>query len=106
MNRKTKKVKTREGDIEEVFLDLEKDLSNFWLTIIKRDKTIQEYVRLLKLKEIEYQKLFQKDKILKEKLEKNREEKIRKNKKRKIRTKEEIIRANNKNNNKSKKNRI
>lgn len=88
MNRKTKKVKTREGDIEEVFLDLEKDLSNFWLAIIKRDKTIQEYVRLLKLKEIEYQKLFQKDKILKEKLEKNREEKIRKNKKRKIRTKE------------------
>ena len=88
MNRKTKKVKTREGDIEEVFLDLQKDLSNFWLTIIKRDKTIQEYVRLLKLKEIEYQKLFQKDKILKEKLEKNREEKIRKNKKRKIRTKE------------------
>ena len=88
MNRKTKKVKTREGDIEEVFLDLEKDLSNFWLTIIKRDKTIQEYVRLLKLKEIEYQKLFQKDKFLKEKLEKNREEKIRKNKKRKIRTKE------------------
>ena len=88
MNRKTKKVKTREGDIEEVFLDLEKDLSNFGLTIIKRDKTIQEYVRLLKLKEIEYQKLFQKDKILKEKLEKNREEKIRKNKKRKIRTKE------------------
>ena len=29
MNRKTKKVKTREGDIEEVLLDLEKDLSNF-----------------------------------------------------------------------------
>ena len=32
----------------------------------KKDKTIQEYVRLLKLTKQEYQKLFQENKILKE----------------------------------------
>ena len=65
MNRKTKKVKTREEQIEEVLLFLEKNLTNFQVTIDKRDKTIQEYIRLLKLTKIEYQKLFNENKILK-----------------------------------------
>ena len=54
MNRKIKKVKSREEHIEEVLLNLEKDLSNFRLRIGKRDKTIQEYIRLSKLPKIEY----------------------------------------------------
>ena len=72
MNRKTKKVKTREEQFEEVLLFLEKNLTNFQVTIDKRDKTIQEYIRLLKLTKIEYQKLFNENKILKEKLEKTK----------------------------------
>ena len=72
MNRKTKKVKTREEQIEEVLLFLEKNLTNFQVTIDKRDETIQEYNRLLKLTKIEYQKLFNENKILKEKLEKTK----------------------------------
>ena len=35
----------------------------------KKEKTIQEYVRLLKLTKIKYQKLFNKNKTLKEKIE-------------------------------------
>ena len=72
MNRKTKKVKTREEQIEEVLLFLEKNLTNFQVTIDKRDEKIQEYIRLLKLTKIEYQKLFNENKILKEKLEKTK----------------------------------
>ena len=72
MNRKTKKVKTREEQIEEVLLFLEKNLTNFQVTIDKRDETIQKYIRLLKLTKIEYQKLFNENKILKEKLEKTK----------------------------------
>ena len=72
MNRKTKNVKTREEQIEEVLLFLEKNLTNFQVTIDKRDETIQEYIRLLKLTKIEYQKLFNENKILKEKLEKTK----------------------------------
>ena len=72
MNRKTKKVKTREEQIEEVLLFLEKNLTNFQVIIDKRDETIQEYIRLLKLTKIEYQKLFNENKILKEKLEKTK----------------------------------
>ena len=69
MNRKTKKVKTRKEPIEELLLNLKNDLSNFRLTIDKGDKTIQEYIRLLKLTKIEYQKSFNENKIHK-KLEK------------------------------------
>ena len=72
MNRKTKKVKIREEQFEEVLHFLEKNLTNFQVTIDKRDKTIQEYIRLLKLTKIEYQKLFTENKILKEKLEKTK----------------------------------
>lgn len=70
MNRKTKKVKTREEQIEEVLLFLEKNLTNFQVTIDKRDKTIQEYIRLLKLTKTEYRNVFNENEILKEKLEK------------------------------------
>ena len=66
MNRiNRKKQKNREEDIEDVLGELEKDLSNFQITIQKKDKTIQESVRLLKLAN---QKLFQENKILEDKL--------------------------------------
>ena len=66
MNRiNRKKQKNREEDIEDVLGELEKDLSNFQITIKKKDKTIQESVRLLKLTN---QKLFQENKILEDKL--------------------------------------
>ena len=85
MNRKTKKVKTRAENIEEVLLNLEKNLSNFQLIIDKRDRTIQEYIKLIiKLTKIEYQTLFNKNKTLKEKLEKTE-------KRKKIRAKKKII---------------
>ena len=51
-----------------MLVELEKDLSNFQITIQKKDKTIQEYVRLLKLTKQEHQKLFQENEILKDKL--------------------------------------
>ena len=60
-----KKIKTREEQIEEVPLEFKKDLSNFQLTIDKIDKTIQEYITLLKLTKTEYQKMFNKNKSLK-----------------------------------------
>ena len=66
MNRiNRKKQKNREEDIEDVLGELEKDLSNFQITVQKKDKTIQESVRLLKLTN---QKLFQENKILEDKL--------------------------------------
>ena len=66
MNRiNRKKQKNRDEDIEDVLGELEKDLSNFQITIQKKDKTIQESVRLLKLTN---QKLFQENKILEDKL--------------------------------------
>ena len=53
-----------------MLVELENDFqaSNFQITIQKKDKTIQEYVRLLKLTKQEYKKLFQENKILKNKL--------------------------------------
>ena len=70
MNRinKQKKKKSREEHIEDERVELEKNLSNFQITIEKKDKTIQEHVRLLKLTKQKYQKLFQENKIIKEKL--------------------------------------
>ena len=65
---KKKPQKTREQHIEDVLIDLEKRLPNFQLTIQKKDKAIQEYVRLLNLTKLEYQKPFQENKILKEKI--------------------------------------
>ena len=48
---------------------MEKNFANFQLTAQKRDKTIQEYIRLLNLTNSKYQKLFAENKILKEKIE-------------------------------------
>ena len=64
----SKKQKTREQYIKDVLVDLEKDSANFQLTVQKKDKTIQEYVRLLKLTKQECQKLFQENKLLKERI--------------------------------------
>ena len=93
MNRKTKKVKTRAENIEEVLLNLEKNLSNFQLIIDKRDRTIQEYIKLIiKLTKTEYQTLFNKNKTLKEKLEKTeKRKKIRAKKKNNIKKKRPIL---------------
>ena len=60
-----KKQKSKEKHIDDVLVELEKNLSNFQITIQKR-KTRQQQVRLLKLTKQEYQKLFQENKILKE----------------------------------------
>ena len=43
-------------------------MQNFQLTVQKKDRTIQEYLRLLKLTKTEYQKLSEENKILKEKI--------------------------------------
>ena len=72
MNKGKKKQKTREEEITEVLIDLEKDLSIFKLNIDKNDKTIKEYIRLLTLAKKEYQKLFEENKRLKEALERAR----------------------------------
>ena len=63
-----KKQKGREEHIEDMLIKLEKDLSNFQIAIQKKDKTIQESIRLLKLTKQEYQNLFQKNKVSKDKL--------------------------------------
>ena len=63
------KEKTREQYIEDVLVELKKNLANFQLTAQKRDKTIQEYIRLLNLTNSKNQKLFEENKILKEKIE-------------------------------------
>ena len=60
------KKRTRERHIEVVLIELEKDLENFQENILKKDKTMQEYVRLLKLTKQEFQILFQENKKLKE----------------------------------------
>ena len=73
MNRK-KQQKKREEHIEEVLAELEKDLSNFQFTIQKKDKVLQEYVKLLRIIKIKYQKLFNENEILKEKLEETEKE--------------------------------
>ena len=61
--------KTKEQQIDKIFFDLEKDLSNFEFTIERNDKTIEQYVKLLKLTKAEYQKLQIGNKKLKEKIE-------------------------------------
>ena len=73
-----KKQKNIEEHIEDVLVELEKELLNFQITIHKKDKAMQEYVRLLKSTKQEYQKLFQENKILKDKLNLIKKEKINK----------------------------
>ena len=60
--------RTRKQHIKEVLIKLKKDFGNFQLSIQKKDITIQEYVRILKLTKQEYQKFFQENKLLKEKI--------------------------------------
>ena len=60
--------RTRKQHIEEVLIKLKKDFGNFQLSIQKKDKTMQEYVRILKLTKQEYQKFFQENKLSKEKI--------------------------------------
>ena len=43
-----KKQKSREEQIKDVVTELEKDSSNFQITIQRKDNTIQEYIRFLK----------------------------------------------------------
>ena len=50
---KKNEIITREEHIEEVLVELEKVLSNFQLTISQKSKTIQGYIKLLKLAKIE-----------------------------------------------------
>ena len=59
--------KTREQHIEDVLIDLEKNLSNFQLSLQTKDKTIKEYVRLLNLTKTEYQNIFNENRQLKKK---------------------------------------
>ena len=82
--------KKREEYIEEVLVELGEDLSNFQMTVDKKEKTIQKYIRLLKLVEIEYQRVFNENKSLKQEIElfkkqnqieKQKTEKIKTNKK-------------------------
>ena len=82
--------KKREEYIEEVLVELGEDLSNFQMTVDKKEKTIQKYIRLLKLVEIEYQRVFNETKSLKQEIElfkkqnqieKQKTEKIKTNKK-------------------------
>ena len=58
--------------MNEVLLELDKDLSSFKLNIDKKDKTIKEYIRLLALPNKKYQKLFEENKQLKHQLLKMR----------------------------------
>ena len=65
--------------MNEVLLELDKDLSNFKLNIDKKDKTIKEYIRLLALANKKYQKLFEENKQLKHQLLKTRKNYQQKN---------------------------
>ena len=63
MNRLNKKKQnTKEQYTEDVLAELEKDLQKFHLTVQKKDRAIQKYVRFLKLTKTEYQKLFEESK--------------------------------------------
>ena len=71
--------KKEEQYIDEILVDLEKHLSNFKLTIEKKYRVIEQYVKLLKLTKTEYQKVHTENKNLKEKivnLEKNNKQEI------------------------------
>ena len=72
---------------------LEKFFSNFQMTVDKKDKRMQENIRLLKLVEIEYQRVLNENKSLKQEIElikkqnqieKQTTEKIKTNKKKRI----------------------
>ena len=76
MGKSFKKTNKRlRNSISRTYLLSLKDLANFQLTVQKKDKTIQEYIRLLKLIKAKYQKLFEENKILKQKIEAAEKEK-------------------------------
>ena len=50
------KKKTRDEEIKETLIDLEKDLNNFRLDIDQKDKTIKECDRLYRLLKISIEK--------------------------------------------------
>ena len=86
-------IKKREEDTEEVLVKLENFFSNFQMTVDKKDKRMQENIRLLKLVEIEYQRVLNENKSLKQEIElikkqnqieKQTTEKIKTNKKKRI----------------------
>ena len=76
MSKSFKKTKRLGNSISRTYLLTLKKKANFQLTVKKKDKTIQEYVRLLKLTKQEYQKLFQENKLLKERINSIEKEKI------------------------------
>ena len=85
--------KKREEDTEEVLVKLENFFSNFQMTVDKKNKRMQENIRLLKLVEIEYQRVLNENKSLKQEIElikkqnqieKQTTEKIKTNKKKRI----------------------
>ena len=66
MNRSKKiKVKTKDQEIKELLIDLQKDLSNFKLDNDKKDRKLKEYIRLLELARNEYRKVVQENNSLK-----------------------------------------
>ena len=78
MSKSLKKIKQkiREQHIEDVLAEIEIDFANLQLTVQKKDKRIQEHVRPLKLTKQEYQKLFEENKLLKERINSIEKEKI------------------------------
>ena len=69
MNRNNKnKRKTKEEEINEVLIELENDLNNFKLNIDQKDKKVNEYIRLLELAKIEYQKVVHDNNQLKQQI--------------------------------------
>ena len=76
VNLSKKTQKTSEQHMEDVIVDLGKVLANFQLTVQKKDKTIQEYLRLLKLTKQKYQKLFRENKLFKERINSIEKEKV------------------------------
>ena len=83
MTKKTKQ-KTREQHIKDVLIDLENNLLNFQLSLQVKDKTINEYVRLLNLTKTECRKIFNEDRQLKKFILLEKEKNILNNKKEKI----------------------
>ena len=71
-----KRIKAREECTEEVFVKLEKNLSNFQLTIDKKEKKYRNTV-LLKLAKVEYQNIFNKNKSLKQEIELIKKQKMK-----------------------------
>ena len=70
MNKRKRLTKTKEQlrnkQVALVLGDLEKDIENFRLTTEKEDDQLNNYLKLLKVAKIEYQKLYKENKQLKD----------------------------------------